>query len=480
MASTSLPQELIDIIINYIPPQSFESMALTCKANYARCKPFIKRHNQLRRILHDFYFDWERPGRLVAASDLILLIAAEPIAARHICKADLSLDSRGLLYANVRLGPPTALPSIDEGGAIVDLFASSTYLLQAGLDWKVYYSAFQEDVREQRYSQHGAAFLLTLLPDIQHLRLPDAWKPDSATEKLLGVLVERTKQSKSIPSGLSVLTSLEAFLLESDAGQSGMKWASAFLALPHMQTFDTSRCTVAGKIPESLTFNTTSYMADNLDKASLGCCCIDEIGIADFLRHTPRLRSLTYSHMTTNDLKKGLSIRAKHDYLMERWDICKFINAVAREAGDRLVEFSIPDSTCRALPGRASMRRFTKLKKLDFPLELVMCNIGVHGPATYAATSLQRFFFGPVARELIPPSVVELSLKSGAISPHEKAVDALFSHFRAVRKSQFPALQKLSIDRPPISIDPRTSPYVQRVNKVFAEARKEGIECQFT
>jgi hypothetical protein len=56
--------------------------------------------------------------------------------------------------------------------------------------------AYFQDVKERRYSQHGATFLLTLLPNIEKLIIPP-WKQNYATDKLLDVVVAKPKQPKS-------------------------------------------------------------------------------------------------------------------------------------------------------------------------------------------------------------------------------------------------------------------------------------------
>jgi hypothetical protein len=196
MALTNLPHELLDIIVDYFRPQIFENLVTTCKIIYTRCMSFIKRHNELRSRFRNFAYHPPTRESLVAASDLINLIATDPIVARYIRNADLVEDSKLLPYQLYRGEPPKSVPSIEEGGVIVQLFANSMYLRRVGLEWKEYYSTFAEDVRQTRYSQHGSAFLLTLLGDIQDLTIPRLWQPSAATNQLLDVLAEEAQQSR--------------------------------------------------------------------------------------------------------------------------------------------------------------------------------------------------------------------------------------------------------------------------------------------
>ncbi|TVY25129.1 hypothetical protein LHYA1_G006480 [Lachnellula hyalina] len=464
MALSNLPHELLDIIVEYSLPQSFENLATTCKRIYARCTPFIKRHNELRSRFRDFAYYAHARDSLVAASDLINLIAADPIVARYIRIANLVGDSRCLSHLRVRGEPPKSVPSIEDGGVIVQLFANSTYLQRARLDWRVYYSTFAEDVREMRYSQHGSAFLLTLLSDTENLTIPRSWKPNAATNQLLDVLAKEARQSCFLSSGLRSVTSFLGSLSRSETENWGLSWASPFLALPHLKSFSGPGSLAVGENPRSLAFRGSPHIADTLEAAHLGGCCIDDAGITDFLKHTPRLKTLRYSHST------------QHDYLPPDWDICKFINAVAREAGSHLIELSINILELRGsiLPGKASTRGFQKLKKFEFPLKLVECNINAAGVTGNIATSLQYFFNGsldPFVRDLIPPSVTHLSLKSEGMGPHDGALNALFRHFCAVRRSQLPNLQEVHIACKPEA----DNVYKQQCNKIVAEGSREGV-----
>jgi hypothetical protein len=465
MALTNLPHELLDIIVEYSLPQSFENLAMTCKRIYARCIPFIKRHNELRSRFRDFVYYAHARDTLVAASDLINLIAADPIVARYIRTANLVYDSRFLSHLRVRGEPPKSVPSIEDGGAIVQLFANSTYLQRAGLDWRRYYSTFAEDVREMRYSQHGSAFLLTLLCDTENLTIPSSWRRSGATDQLLDVLVEDAQQSCFLSCGLRSVTSvLGSSLSRSETEKSGLSWAHPFLALPHLKSFSSLSSLAVRENRRSLAFRGSRHIADTLETAHFGGCCIDDVGITDFLKHTPRLKTLRYSHST------------QHSHLPPDWDICKFINAVAREAGSHLIELSVTILELRGsiLPGKASTRSFQKLEKFEFPLKLVTCNINAAGVTGNIATSLQCYFNGsldPFVRDLIPPSVTQLSLKSDGMGPHDKALDALFRHFRAVRRSQLPNLQEVHI----ACKQEADNAYKQQCNKIVAEGDREGV-----
>jgi hypothetical protein len=446
MMLTQLPNEILDNIIKHTLPEGFESVGLTCKKIYARCTTFIPRHRELRSRFQNFEY-YLRPNgwSLASASDMIILIAAEPAVAHYIRTATFTNDSHFL-----RRQRPKSVPSIPDGGAVVELFANSTYLKQANLDWKEYYTMFEADVIERRYSQHGAAFLLTLLPNIEKLIIPRSWKPNDATDKLLDAIVDKAKQSTS---SLASVARFEGAVSLGTEERFDLKWASPFLALPQMRSFRGPSCLALEGIPRSLAFRDSHHIAETLQAAHLVSCCIDEVGIADFLKHTPSLKTLRYWHST------------KIDSPVQDWDICKFVNAVEREAGSHLVQLSVAIRELQGsiVPGQASIRGFQRLETLEIPLELVMCNL--------AAAASHTTIVSKSLVDLIPTSVAQLSLISKGTDHHEEALNALFRHLHSTHDSQLSALQETHISCP----DSADDIYKEQCNRVVKEASDKGV-----
>ena len=107
-------------------------------------------------------------------------------------------------------------------------------------------------------------------------------------------------------------------------------------------------------------------------------------------------------------------------------------------------------------PGEASMCGFLCLRKLGFPLELVMCNIATAtcrtatptGPLVGASsdqeTGCDALFIG----DLVPSSVSILSLTSHGIDNHDKALDVMFQDFAGRKATALPALEEIHLMRP--------------------------------
>lgn len=194
MALTRLPTEILENIITHTLPEGFESVALTCTRIHAICNPFIQSHSTLRaRFDHFTYYentsDWINTIR--TAFDVITRIAVEPVVARYIRRADFAKDS---YFTRGR--PRELLADVHCGGAVLRLLADSPYLKQAGLDWQEFYAKIEEDLQAVRYSQHAAAFLMTLLPNVELLMLPKRWKPLDATDKLIDAIVRKANKSR--------------------------------------------------------------------------------------------------------------------------------------------------------------------------------------------------------------------------------------------------------------------------------------------
>jgi hypothetical protein len=465
MALTGLPTELLDKIIPHVLPEGFESLALTCKGFYALCTPFIEHHNKLRSHFQNFnYYEkiTDPSFTIKTAWDLIIRIAIEPVVARYIRDADFKMDS---FFSRSRTRDMVAdVTDPHCGEAVVKLLASSPHLEQAGLDWKEFHAEIEEDLEERRYSQHAAAFLLTLLPNVNILTLPKSWKPINATDKLLDVIVRAAKQSH-LPWDRPTLAQVTRFEPSVSLGPDDrfdLNKAVPFLALPHVRSFRGPSCVAMGDVPIAIA-SKDPYRGygETLEVVNLVSCCIDEAAIADFLKHTPRLKTLRYSHTT------------KGDGDPQDWDICKFVTAIEREAGNHLEELSVSIRELRGSipPGKASMRGFQRLRKLEFPLEIAMCNV------TFATSMDHALDYSePFIGDLVPASVSQLSLISSGKDHHEKALDVMFRHFGPKKDSQLPALKEIHLSCP--ASPSADDAYKEQCAKLVAEIEKVGVVLQ--
>lgn len=467
MALTLLPYELLEMIIMQVLPEGFESMAVTCKGIHALCIPFIEQHNTLRSQFHHFYYykETRNPSLTIGtAFDLITRIAVEPRIARYIRSAIFEDDS--LLVGGPYHELIQDFHSVD---AVIRLFADSPYLKQAGLDWQKYYAEIEENRRTACYSQHAAAFLLTLLPNLENLRLPERWMVNDATEKLIDVVSREAKHSHlphESPSLARVsLCGLSAYWTREDCNSN---WASPFLALPRLRSF-------YGTICVPMTFkNLNMGFATTLETVDFVGCYIDEVGMGEFLKHSPCLKRLRYSHAS---IKGG-----GH----QDWDICKLVTIIARMVGNHLEVLSVFKARFDdpIAPGRVSMSGFRRLQKLELPLEIAICSINATAACRTITTPEEASPVQdiptnhhelnddePFLDEVIPASVSQLSLILTATDDHAKALDVIFRDFAVRKKITLPALGRIFLTCP----NNAKKAYKEQCTSLIAETEKAGV-----
>jgi len=130
-------------------------------------------------------------------------------------------------------------------------------------------------------------------------------------------------------------------------------------------------------------------------------------------------------------------------------------------------------------PGKASMRAFQRLRKLEFPLEIALCN--VTAAACRVATPKESLVGGstahgldfcePLINDLVPASVSQLSLISCGTNHHEKVIDLMFRDFAAEKDSQLPALNGIHLSCPASASDA----YKDRCARLLAETEMVGV-----
>lgn len=164
----------------------------------------------------------------------------------------------------------------------------------------------------------------------------------------------------------------------------------------------------------------------------------------------------------------------------QEWNICKFITAIEREVGSHLEEFSVSIRELRGSlsPGKASMRGFQRLRKLEFPLEIAVCNITATTPNEFPVVGddstdepHELKDDEPFISDLVPTSVSQLSLISGGTGDHAKALDVMFRCFAAWKKSTLPALEEIQLSCP----DDADDAYKEQCARLLAETEKMGV-----
>lgn len=462
MAFGHLPNELLENIIMHTLPEGFESLALTSKHIYTLCAPFIEHHNKL--CFHFQNFSYYKTDQVVksglhlvadtpaytacSAFNLIALIAVEPVIAHYIQEADFENDS---LFTQGK--DREIATNVNHDGAVIELLSNSSYLKEAGLDWRTYWTTIEKDLDTGCYSQHAAAFALTLLPNAKKFSLPRWWRPIAAADKLLDAVIHKARQP-CLPydrPSIAQVSEFEASIRRASELRFNIFWAIPFLALPHVQYFCGLNCVGMDGHRSIISKFLDSGFEAAIEVVDISHASVDGAAIADFLKNTPHLKILMYSH------------KAGGNAGFQDWDLCQFIMAIENEVGSHLKELSISISELHGsiVPGKISMCGFQNLQKLELPLEAAMCNL------TSAASTSHELLLS----DLIPASVSKLSLVSHGKNHHEKALDALFCDLAARKDDQVPALEKIYLSCPRDA----DSLYKEQCEKLAAETEKAGI-----
>lgn len=491
---TSLPTELLEEIIPHTLPEGFEGLALTCRRFYNLCTPLIKRHNQLRTEFGEFmyYACLNRDGlhyrHHPQAIYLIQEIADDPVVARYIRHADFIYDTWPPYPERVQ-----HLPDPNLGGPVVALFSESPYLREAGLDWRQYYAAIQEDTREDQdppnmYSQHAAAFLLTLLPNVTSLKLPSHWHPCEMADRLILATVRKAASRPGHPSSplwdrpsLAQLTRFEhhnesrprdrvPFTRGPDWSPPDHRYHLAdvvpFLALPELRLFRARSCVAReGASVAAASEKAGLPPGGSLEYARIVDACLDEVAFTTFLRRAPNLKELVYWHCT--------DVHAPQD-----WDACGLVEAIGSEAGGRLerLEVEIYGSRVALAPGRLSMRGFQRLRRLRLPLEIAACNLA--GGASALDKELTDQEVGELQRltdVLVPASLSSLTLDSRDPDRHVKVLGVMFRDLAARKDDWVPALEEVRlVPRPK-----KDGAYKDECGRLEVEMMEAGVTLHF-
>ncbi|KAF2647592.1 hypothetical protein K491DRAFT_614371 [Lophiostoma macrostomum CBS 122681] len=426
MTLLGLADELLALIVEHAIPEGFESLRLTCHKLHTLCKPSIREHNKLRLHFRNFAYtgaDYAgREKKIRSSFELISRIAQEPLVARYIEHADFEADSRipadgPFLWRMEIYGyrPET----------VRDLFANSRYL--SGTEWQDYFEKYERDLKDHRYCQASASFLLTLLSNVKTVVLPRYWTHDPETEKLLEAMVRHARQPNATPTNASLLS---VTTLKFSFARQGLilNKITPLLALLRIQKFYAPTSISHTEAPEhSSPCRTLSpSLGSTLEVAYFLRSNIDGPGMKHFLRCTPRLRTLVYSHSD----KQFTRI----------WDICELVTTIGKEAGSHLEELSITkhDFSGKIALGTTNMRDFSRLHKLEILLDLATCVIR-------SVTHLE-------AKESIRTDSVEdadLShvdlLICGLPQQHVRTLETMFQGFAEKKAAQLPSLKEIRV-----------------------------------
>lgn len=318
------------------------------------------------------------------------------------------------------------------------------------------------------------------------LWLPKRWKPHDASDKLIDVLVRRAKQSSQhLAADRPSLAQITRFGPSVSLGpqeKCHLAWASPFLALPHVRSFRGPSCvTTSSDLGHDRTFSSKTPYHSGLGSSTLVAahfvsCCICPAGIAEFLTHIPSLRTLRYSHCTKGGVDGD-------------WNICAFVTAIERAVGPHLEELSVSIRELRGeiALGKASMRGFRRLRKLELPIEVAVCSITAAAASRVVTPNKSHMVGGGSIDQdheqddteafgigdLVPSSVAQLSLISAGTALHAMALEVMFRDMAPRKDEVVPKLEEIRLSCP-ADVDDK---YKEQCARVVHECEREGAVC---
>lgn len=189
MSLQELPFDVLHGIWQLASPYDFEACALTCKHLHASAQPLLQRHNALRKQYRSFRLPernkWTGDASLepYTLPQLLCDIAADPVIAEYIVHVDLEhRESLSRVYEEETDWGVVVRAKVEaHSDALLQLMRASPYFAQLNvapsriLDWFNCILLESVDFIDGQSIDFAAAFLLSLLPNLQSLALSRDW-----------------------------------------------------------------------------------------------------------------------------------------------------------------------------------------------------------------------------------------------------------------------------------------------------------------
>jgi hypothetical protein len=367
-------------------------------------------------------------------------ISRDPIIAEYI--ETLSLWDR---RADDEMPDDTDAPSFREDEQVMqnikDMLRHAEHYADADED--EWWSRILEEDRAGDQSNmdklYATVALLSLLPNLKTLQLPDRWhevrEGESAEALVPNVqsLVAMSNKDGHRQKPLARLETLLPFVEEGYDIRVGLQCIAPFMALKSIRNIYAVSCVAVDEDWGGVPF---TWMNPNtkspLTRVEFAYCCMDATGLSAFLENTPALEVFKYSHQT------------KWDGLEHDWNAGEMLEALANYNSDTIVELAITIDELHGevVNGLSSFLRFTKLRKLEVDVE---CFCGPplesgqrqgrdahvpHNSRTWGHIDI------PCMGDMLPVNMEELHVNTNFPQPSEESLKALFKNIVLRRKDK--------------------------------------------
>jgi hypothetical protein len=438
MGLLDLPPELLDLIIDRTAPDGLESFVLSCKTVYGRAASQIRQHNHMRKIWsHTTNMSRTRRGDTLA---ILHDISRDPIIAEYI--ETLSLwDHRQDDEMPDDTTPHSFREDEQEMENIRDLLRRAEYYADA--DEEEWWGRILEEDRAGDQSNmdklYATVALLSLLPNLKTLQLPDRWhevREGEGAEALVSnvqSLVAMSNADGHRQKPLARLETLLPFVEEGYDVRVGLQCLAPFMTLNSIRNIYAVSCVAVDEDWGGVPFNWLNpNVKSPLTRVEFAYCCMDATGLSAFLTNTPALQVFKYSHQT------------KWDGLEHDWNAGEMIETLANYNSDTIVDLAITIDELHGeiVNGLSSFLRFTKLQKLEVDVE---CFCGPplesgqrQGRDAHIPTGARTWGHMdiPCMGDMLPESMRELHVNTNFPEPSEEALRALFKNIVVRRKDK--------------------------------------------
>jgi hypothetical protein len=249
MGLLDLPPEIIDYILDFAGPAGLEGFVLSCKAVYERATTQIQNHNYLRRRWR--HANNQSTSRRSDTLSVLYEISRNPIIAEYIetlslwdRRSDVEIESQDVMDSF--RGDEQAMQQIK------GLLHNTEFFQSADLEeWWIEIVEEDQDTGSDSVDKlYATVALLTLLPNLKTLQLPDRWhevRSDEAAEALVPSVESLVSMSNDNTHRLrwQALQSLETMMPFTEEGYDvrvGLQCLQPFMALRSIRNLYAVSC----------------------------------------------------------------------------------------------------------------------------------------------------------------------------------------------------------------------------------------------
>ncbi|KAI2486251.1 hypothetical protein Ptr902_00384 [Pyrenophora tritici-repentis] len=474
MGLLDLPPEILDLIIDRTAPGGLQNFVLSCKTVYQRSASQIRQHNALKKAWsHTTNMSPSRRGDTLA---VLHEIAREPIIAEYIETLFL-WDRRADDEVREDTGAYDFRNDDKAMEEIKDLLRSAEHYANAEEEewWAHILEEDKAGDQSDMDKLYATVALLSLLPNLKTLQLPDRWhevRDGESAEALVPNVQSLVTLSNAEGHRQKPLAQLETILPFVEEGYDvrvGLQCLAPFLALQSIKNLYAVSCVAVDEDWGGVPFNWLNPNTKSpLTRVEFACCCMDATGLSAFLSNVPALRVFRYSHQT------------KWDGLEHDWNAGEVLETLANYCGNTLVDIAltIDELHGEVINGLSSFLRFSKLEKLEVDVEC-FCGPplesgqrqGREARIPPGATAWGHIDI-PCMGDMLPESMRELHVNTNYPEPSEAALHALFKNIVDRRKDKLRRLHKAVIRQYRSS----SAIHVAENHAVTLEVFDEGVE----